>query len=178
MTSGEAKASTRIHAPEGCVTALDDSHTMHIAYQTPLFPKYSSTPSPGPQREYLGSVRKNERKHPRPWLGTINRDAPKGLLVRGAIRSSQWGDSPQGVGRFAPLCSLPTTSIGNRARIGNFAHELTHRLGRISGERCRYSMSQPVPATPYGQPSATPSALFGPPQKHHRAEHLAMPCPA
>ncbi len=68
----------------------------------PRFSKTFVCPSPSPQRKYLGSIRENERKPPRPWLGTINRDSPKGLLVRGAIRSTQWSDSPQGVERFAP----------------------------------------------------------------------------
>ena len=71
-----------------------------------------------------------------------------------------WSDSPQGVERIAPLGSLPTTSIGNRAhqsgiartnreisaRIGNGAHqsgnsstnqESRARIGRRSGRAAR-----------------------------------------
>jgi len=46
-----------------------------------------------------------------------------------------------------------------KGRNGKFAHELTHGLGRIRGERCRYPAPSLVSAAPSGQPSATRSAL-------------------
>ena len=70
------------------------------------------------------------------------------------IWRTNWADSPQWVERFAPVGgAIRTTAYGGMERFasphGALRADLRDSLG-----------------------------LIGPAQKHHRAEHRAMPCPA
>ena len=121
-----------------------------------------------------GNARTNREEVPRRWSDSLQ------------LRPGGWSESPQWVERIAPLGSLPPCSRGNsahqsgnsrtnreiRARIGKFAHELTHRLGRISREMRHYHH---VPGTPSGQPSATRSASSGGSRDYRQRSPQAWP---
>ena len=151
---------------------------MHIAYQTPLFQNIRLPRAPVRSDDtgvLFGKTYEN-------LLGvgsTINRDSPKGLLVRGAIRSSLWGDSPRGVGRFAPpatssgqpfatrlTSSAPPRSTTGQSTLRCPAQREITNAANGSGQRARRRrhISQPpqaIPASPitHVDGSGTPTGL-------------------
>jgi len=67
--------------------------------------------------------------------------------------------------------------IGHRqGRIGQIQGRIRHGLGRISDERCHCPTPTPLPATPYGQPSATHSASPAP--RRNTTGQSTLRCPA